>query len=111
MNEPGKSDSPIVPKKPTNKVWLLRQPAAESAEERGLAKGNPTEQTSCRAQDRERLQHELGGIRQAVRKDREQRMTSLWHHVYDTARLREAYFGINRKGAAGIDGQTWKMYG
>jgi group II intron reverse transcriptase/maturase len=111
MNEPGKSDSPIVPEKPANKVWLQKQLAAEPVEERGLAKGNPTEQTSCRAQDRERLQHALGGIRQAVRKDRKQRMISLWHHVYDLGRLREAYYALNRKGAAGIDGETWQMYG
>ena len=80
MNEHGKSDSPIVPEKPANKVWLQKQPAAEPVEERGLAEGNPSEQPSRRTQCRERLQHELGRIRQAVRKDREQRMTSLWHH-------------------------------
>ena len=37
MNEPRKSDSPIVPMKSPNKAG---QPAAEEAEERGLAKGN-----------------------------------------------------------------------
>ena len=63
MNEHGKSDSPIVPEKPANKVWLQKQPAAEPVEERGLAEGNPSEQTSCRAQDRERLQDALGRIR------------------------------------------------
>ena len=38
-------------------------------------------------------------------------MTNLWHHVYDVDRLREAYFALNRKGAAGIDGETWQRYG
>jgi group II intron reverse transcriptase/maturase len=37
--------------------------------------------------------------------------TNLWHHVYDPARLRAAYFALNRRGAAGIDGETWQMYG
>ena len=111
MNENGESDRPIVPEKPANKVWLQNQPTAEPVEERGLAKGNPNEQTSHRTQDRERLPNALDRIRQAVRKDRKQRMTNLWHHVYELERLREAYFALNRKGAAGIDGETWQMYG
>jgi RNA-directed DNA polymerase len=111
MNEDGKSDSPIVPEKPANKVWLQKQPAAETVEGRGLAEGNPDGQTSHRAQHRERLQQALARIRQAARKGRGDRMTSLWHHVYDPERLREAYLALNRKGAAGIDGQTWQMYG
>jgi group II intron reverse transcriptase/maturase len=39
------------------------------------------------------------------------RLTSLWHHVCEIDRLREAYYGINRNGAAGIDEQTWRGYG
>jgi group II intron reverse transcriptase/maturase len=31
--------------------------------------------------------------------------------VYDVARLREAYFGLKRTAAAGVDGQTWHAYG
>ena len=38
-------------------------------------------------------------------------MTSLWHHVYEVDRLREAYFASNHKGAAGVDGETWRSYG
>ena len=40
MHEPGKSDRPIVPKKPPNKGRGTALPA-EGAEGRGLAKGNP----------------------------------------------------------------------
>jgi RNA-directed DNA polymerase len=39
MNEPGKSDRPIVPGKPANNGGSHLRPA-ESAEGRGLAKGN-----------------------------------------------------------------------
>ena len=39
------------------------------------------------------------------------RFTSLWHHVYDVGRLREAYFAIRRNASAGVDGQTWQSYG
>jgi RNA-directed DNA polymerase len=65
MNGPEKSDRPIVSKKPANK-GVLRCALAELAEKRGLAKGNPDQQTSCRTQSRERLQHELVRMRQAV---------------------------------------------
>ncbi len=70
MNEYGESDRPIVPQKLANKVRLQNQSMAEPVEERGLAEGNPSEQTSYRAQDRERLSNALERIRQAVRKHR-----------------------------------------
>ncbi|MDP2735488.1 MAG: reverse transcriptase domain-containing protein, partial [bacterium] len=110
MNEPEKSDNSIVSGKPANKAGL-RSPAAELVEKRELAKGNPSQQTSRRTQSRGRLQQMLGRIRQAVKGDRKQRMTNLWHHVYDVDRLREAYCAGNRKGAAGVDGETWRSYG
>jgi retron-type reverse transcriptase len=39
------------------------------------------------------------------------RFTALWHHVYDVARLREAYLGLKRESAPGVDGVTWLRYG
>ena len=51
MNERGKSDSPVVPAKPPNKV---AHAAAEVVEERGLAKGNTDEQNAPRTQRRTR---------------------------------------------------------
>ena len=42
MNERGKSDSPVVPAKPSNKA---AQAAAEVVEERGLAEGNTAGKT------------------------------------------------------------------
>jgi len=49
MNEPRKSDSPVVPVKSPNKVG---QPTAEEAEGRGLAKGNLPQQNAPRTQCR-----------------------------------------------------------
>ena len=69
MNEPEKSDNSIVSKKPANKVGQ-RSPAAESAEKRGLAKGNPSQQTSHRTQSRKWLQRALARIRQGVNEPR-----------------------------------------
>ena len=105
-----KSDRPIVPKKPSNKVDAGAS-AAERVEGRGLAKGNPQEQNSSRAQHRSELTHALERIRKAVKRDKKKQLTSLWHHVYDVRRLREAYYGLNPKSAPGIDGQHWQEYG
>jgi len=110
MDGHGKSDRSIVPEKSANKPGE-RKPAAEPMEGRERAEGNPREQTRRRTQSRERLQHALERIRKAVKEDRKMRLTNLWHHVCEIDRLREAYYGINRKGAPGVDEQTWRDYG
>lgn len=109
MYDCGKSDNLIVPKKAANKGDV--QLTAERKEGRGLAKRNTREQNSCRTQSRERLQSELGRIRQAAARDKGVKFTALWHHVYNIDRLREAYYGLKRNSAEGIDGETWEHYG
>ena len=112
MNGRGKSDKPIVPRKPANNGGPA--PAASSAERvegRGLAKGNPSQPNRPRTQSREGLQSALDRIRQAAERDREKRFTALWHHVYDPARLAVAYFALKKEAAPGVDGQTWRQYG
>ena len=110
MNGRGKSDKPIVPGKSPNK-GLGAPRFAEGMEERGLTKGNPHQQNRFRTQRREDLQHALGRIRQAARNDRKAQFTALWHHIYDLDRLREAYFGLKRNAAPGVDRVTWQSYG
>jgi hypothetical protein len=56
------------------------------------------------------LQSALTRIRQAAEKDKELRFTTLWHHVYDIRRLRETFFSMKKKSAAGVDGVTWQQY-
>jgi hypothetical protein len=56
MNERGRSDSSILPKKLPNKGCGAPQPA-EEVEGRGLAKGNPGQQTRFRTQGRTDLQN------------------------------------------------------
>jgi len=80
-------------------------------EGRTLAKGNPNQQTRSRAQHRQDLQRELERVRQAAQKEGKPRLTTLWHHVYDIRRLREAYFDLARRAAPGVDGVTWQHYG
>jgi group II intron reverse transcriptase/maturase len=85
--------------------------AAEGGEPRGLVEGSSGEPAGDRIQSRRALQEGLARVRQAIERDREQKLTALWHHVYDVARLREAYFNLKREAAAGVDGVTWQQYG
>ncbi len=110
MNGRRKSDRFIVPEIPSNKGHGAPRPA-ERGEERSLTKGNPSRHDRCRAQHRDHLQQALARVRQAAEKDREVQFTSIWHHVYDPHRLREAYFGLKRMAAPGMDGETWWSYG
>ncbi len=113
MHEHGKSDKPIVPRKSANKgVPATRAAPAESMEGRGLAKGNSDQQTRTRTQRRTLdLQQALDRIREVAVSDKEAKFTSLWHHVYDIERLRQAYRCMKPKAAPGVDGLTWAAYG
>ncbi|MDA1095541.1 MAG: group II intron reverse transcriptase/maturase [Acidobacteria bacterium] len=108
MHDPGKSDSPIRPQNPSNNAG---RPAAETGEERGLPKGNPPKRTTPRTQGRTGVPSALERIRQVATRDRKQRFTALFHHVYAVTRLRTAYFALKRTAAAGVDGETWQHYG
>jgi group II intron reverse transcriptase/maturase len=80
-------------------------------EGRGLAKGNPRQQTAPRAQDRVGALSALERVRQVAKRDKTVRFTTLLHHVYDVERLRAAYYALKRDAAPGIDGETWRHYG
>lgn len=89
----GKSDGSVVPEKPSNEA----APAAEErAEGRDLAKGSSLEGNAFRTQRRGDARSALERVRQAARKDRRQRFTALFHHVYAVDRLRDAYFALKR---------------
>jgi len=101
-----KSDPAIVAMKPTNKAGL---PAAESVERRAGAKGNADPQSTRRAQDRESVSQALDRIRQAARQRKEEKFTSLFHHL-GISMLRTAFFELRREAAPGVDGLTWAEY-
>jgi hypothetical protein len=140
-NERGKSDRFTVPAKPSNKGSGAPTPnygdpytgtkaetpdtakgpptvrrtskslPAEGVEGKSLPKGNPRKQTMLRTQGRASMQHALERVRQAAVRDRKLQFTALLHHVYNPDTLREAYFGLKRDAAAGVDGKTWRGYG
>jgi group II intron reverse transcriptase/maturase len=107
-NDGGKSDRSIVPEKPPNKA---DSHAAEAAEERDRAKGNPAKRDKPWTLSQPGLPSALERVGQAARQDRKTRFTALLHHIYDVGRLRKAYRAIEHDAAAGIDGETWRHYG
>jgi len=115
MNGQGESDRVVVPEKPPNKEEKAGQgPVVESAEgveERTLAEENLRQQNTHRTQGRERVRSALARVRRAAEEDRGRRFTALLHHVYAVDTLREAYFGLKREAAPGVDRVTWKEYG
>ena len=105
MNGRGKSDSPVVPAKPSNKAM-----AAGTVEGRRLAEGNTDGSTRPGHRAGVSVPNGLDRVREAARKDKDARFTALLHHV-TVDRLRAAYWVLNPKAASGVDGVTWKTYG
>src|SRR5258708_23875963 len=108
MDEPGKSDSRVVPKKVPNNA---RRRAAEGLEGRRLAKRNSPQGTTLRTQGRESVQAALGRGRQAAElKKKGERFTALLHHIYAIDTLRAAYYDLKKDAAPRVDGQSWEHY-
>jgi RNA-directed DNA polymerase len=101
-----KSDLPIVPTKSANGA---AQAAAESTEGRGGTKGNAGLQSTVRTQSRAAVSHAQKRIREAVNRNRKEKLTALLHHV-TVDFLRAAFLGLKRRAAAGIDAVTWEQY-
>ena len=108
VSEYGKSDSSIVPGKSPSKAG---EKAAEGMEGRGLAKGNSFRQNVPWTQGQIRAYCALERVRQVAKRDRMQRFTALFHHVYSVDQLRGAYYLLRRDASPGIDGETWRHYG
>jgi RNA-directed DNA polymerase len=106
VNDPRKSDGPIVPTKSPNKAG---QPAAEVAEGRWPTEGNTGEQNALRTQRRAGAPSALDRVRQAARRDKNARFTALFHHI-TIERLRAAFLSLEKRAAPGIDGVTWEQY-
>ena len=78
MDDHGQSDRPVVPAKSPNKA---ERSAAEGMEGRGLAKGNPSQQTAPRTLSRDGVPSALERVRKAAERDKQVRFTALLHHV------------------------------
>ena len=114
MHVIGESDSFIVPKKPANKGRVPRP--AELVEGRKLTKENTEQSLLGRTQSRKSngrplvaRSRGLLGVREAARKGRKQKFTSLMHHITPDL-LRASFFELKKQAAPGIDGERWGDY-
>lgn len=106
MHGAEKSDPLIVAMKPANNVALA---AAESGERRSGTKGNAELQSTVRTQSRVAMSQAQDRIRQAVERNRQEKLTARLHHVTVEV-LRWAFFSLKRDAAPGIDRITWEDY-
>jgi group II intron reverse transcriptase/maturase len=101
----GKSDSRVVPMKPSNKGLG----PAEAAEGRRPTKGNTDRPTASRTQSRTDASSGLDRVRDVARRDKCARFTALLHHV-TVDLLRDSFSALKRNAAPGVDGLTWRQY-
>jgi len=83
----------------------FRQPM----EGRGGTKGNADPQRTVRTQSRRAVSQAQARIREAVNRNRKEKLTALLHHVAVDC-LRAAFFALKKRAAAGIDQVTWDQY-
>jgi RNA-directed DNA polymerase len=106
MHGSGKSDSAIVATKPTNKV---ERSTAEPAEPRAETEGNAGQQSTGRMPSRGTVEQALERIRRTARERKQERFTTLLHHV-SIEHLLEAFGELKRNAAPGVDGLTCAAY-
>ena len=103
MSAREKSDLPKVAEKRANKVASA---AAELVERRGGAKENAELQSTVRTQSREAVSQAQARIREAVNRNRQEKLTALLHHLTIDV-LRASFFGLKKSAAPGVDEMTW----
>src|SRR5499426_4832266 len=106
MSAKEESDLPEVAEKRANKAALA---AAELVERRGGAKENAELQSTVRTQSREAVSQAQARIREAVNRNRQDKLTALLHHLTIDV-LRASFFGLKKSAAPGVDEMTWTEY-
>src|ERR1700726_1941729 len=101
-----KSDLPEVVRKRANKAASA---AAVLVEGRGRAKENAELQSTVRTQSRAAASQAQARIREAVIRNRQDRLTALLHHLTVDV-LRASFFGLKKSAAPGVDEMTWTEY-
>ena len=106
MSAKEKSDLPEVAEKRANKAASA---AAELVERRGGAKENAELQSTVRTQSREAVSRAQARIREAVIRNKQDKLTALLHHINIDV-LRASFFGLKKTAAPGVDEMTWTEY-
>jgi len=101
------SDCGEVPMSQPNKG---AQAPAEVGEGRLRPEENTGQSHTPPAQNGQRVSQGLNGVRRAARERKQERFTTLLHHL-DVDLLRDSYFALQRKAAPGVDGMRWREYG
>jgi RNA-directed DNA polymerase len=100
------SDSGAVPMNHSNKSG---KPPAEGEEGRPLIKENTHQSSTHSTQSEARVSQGLAGVRKAAKERKEMKFTALLHHL-TVGLLRDSFYALKRKAAAGVDGVTWQEY-
>src|ERR1700692_4674856 len=106
MSAMEKSDRPEVARKRANKAASA---AAEPVERRGGAKENAELKTTVRTQSRKAVSQAQARIREAVTRNRQDRLTALLNNI-NIAAVRAGFFGLKKTAAPGVDEMTWNEY-
>jgi RNA-directed DNA polymerase len=109
MNDGEKSDPAIVAAKPANNASVSKADAAEPVEPRAGTKRNTADQSTHRAQNRDRVSQALDRVRLAARQRKKEKFTALSHHI-TVDLLRSSFLALRRNAAAGVDGLRWRAY-
>ncbi len=111
MPQPGmrgakRSDGGIVAMKQASKP---PEGGAEPVERRPPANRNPGSQSTGRTQSRKAVSQAADRIRKAARRNPNERLTALLHHI-TVETLKAAFYSLKRGAAAGVDGVRWTDY-
>lgn len=87
----------------------MARAAAEPTEGRGGTKGNADLQSTVRTQSRSAVSQAQARIREAVNRNRKEKLTALLHHITIDC-LRAAFLALKKGAAAGVDQVTWDRY-
>ena len=83
---------------------------AEPVERRVVTERNDGDKPVTVTQGAGKTDCGLARIRAAAEKDSQLQFNNLYHHL-TCPRLLDAYYGLKRQAAKGVDGVTWKAYG
>jgi RNA-directed DNA polymerase len=109
MNGGEESDGVEVPMNSSNKVTEQQAEAAEGEEGRTPTQENIEQSRTPPAQDGAHVSQGLGGVRQAARERKQERFTTLLHHL-TTDLLWASYYALKKNAAPGVDGVRWEEY-
>jgi RNA-directed DNA polymerase len=103
---PEKSHCAVVPVNQPNNEG---QPSTEAGEERAQMKENIVQSRMHPTQSGGGMSQGLDGVRKAAKERRQERFTSLLHHL-NVDLLRDSFYALQRKASPGVDGVRWQEY-